>query len=63
MRIEPEELHLVGSEIYIYFPNGAGRSKLQWTKLDKILSTTSTARNWNTVEKLLAMAQEQETAR
>lgn len=58
----PEELHLVGSEIYIYFPNGAGRSKLNWSSLDKALQTTGTARNWNTVTKLLAMAESLESS-
>lgn len=60
--ISPEELHLVGSEIYIYFPNGAGRSKLNWSNLDKVLQTTGTARNWNTVTKLLAMAESLESS-
>ena len=60
--ISPEELHLVGSEIYIYFPNGAGRSKLNWSNLDKTLQTTGTARNWNTVTKLLAMAEALESS-
>lgn len=55
--ISPEELHLIGSELYIYFPNGAGRSKLNWSNLDKALETTGTARNWNTVTRLLAMAE------
>jgi len=55
--ISPEELHLIGSEIYVYFPNGAGRSRLNWSSLDKTLQTTGTARNWNTVTKLLAMAE------
>ena len=60
--ISPEELHLIGSEIYTYFPNGAGRSKLNWSSLDKTLQTTGTARNWNTVTKLLAMAESLESS-
>jgi len=57
----PEELHLLGRELYIYFPNGAGKSKLPWSKIDKLLQTTGTARNWNSVTKMLAMAEEMET--
>lgn len=53
----PEELHLRGRELYIYFPNGAGKSKLPWSKLDKLVGCTGTARNWNSVTKLLAMAE------
>jgi uncharacterized protein (DUF1697 family) len=56
----PEELQLVGRELYIYFPNGAGKSKLPWSKIDKLLQTTGTARNWNSVSKMLAIAEEME---
>jgi uncharacterized protein (DUF1697 family) len=56
----PEELHLRGREFYIYFPNGAGKSKLPWSKVEKLLQTTGTARNWNSVTKMLAMAEEME---
>jgi len=59
----PEEVRLVGRELYVYFPNGAGRSRLPWSSIDKALKTTATARNWNTVEKLLAMAEEMEAAK
>src|SRR5581483_3983567 len=58
----PEELHLIGSELYIYFPNGAGRSKLPWAGLDKILGVSGTARNWNSVNAVLALAEEIEKA-
>jgi len=55
-----EELHLRGRELYIYFPNGAGRSKLPWSQLDKLVGVTGTARNWNSVTKLLEMAEQME---
>jgi uncharacterized protein (DUF1697 family) len=53
----PEELHLTGRELYVNYPEGAGRSKLTPARLDKALGTPSTARNWNTVTKLLEMAE------
>ena len=28
----PEELHAIGREVYIYFPNGIGKSKLPWSR-------------------------------
>jgi uncharacterized protein (DUF1697 family) len=43
-------------EIYLLFPNGAGGSKLTNAYFDSKLKTTSTARNWRTVLKLLEMA-------
>jgi uncharacterized protein (DUF1697 family) len=64
LRIEPdpEELRVSGRELYIYFPNGMGRSKLP-PLLDRILKNSSTARNWNTVTRLLAMAKKLEASR
>jgi uncharacterized protein (DUF1697 family) len=56
----PEELQLIGRELFIYFPNGAGQSKLPWSSLEKHLGTPGTARNWNSVTKMLAMAEEME---
>ena len=56
----PEELHLKGRELYIYFPNGAGKSKLRWSQVEKFLKVTGTARNWNSVTKMLEMAEEME---
>ena len=47
----PEEVHLQSREIYIYFPDGAGKSKLPWAKIAELLKTTGTARNWNSVTK------------
>jgi uncharacterized protein (DUF1697 family) len=56
----PEELHLKGRELYIYFPNGAGRSKLPWSSVERFLKVTGTARNWNTVTSMLKLAEEME---
>jgi uncharacterized protein (DUF1697 family) len=53
---EPEELYINGRELYIYFPNGMGRSKLSISRIEKALKTAGTSRNWNTVRKLLDMA-------
>ena len=57
VKANPEELHMDGREIYIYFPNGMGRSKLSTVALERTLKTPGTARNWNSVTKLLAMAE------
>jgi uncharacterized protein (DUF1697 family) len=53
----PEELRACGRELYIYFPNGMGRSKLQLKRIESALKATGTARNWNTVTKLLEIAE------
>ena len=58
----PEELRLQGRDLYIYFPDGQGRSKLT-PVLGRILKNTGTGRNWNTVTKLLEMAEELEASK
>jgi uncharacterized protein (DUF1697 family) len=62
LRMPPEELHLDGREMFVYFPNGQSKSMLPMAKVDRALGTTGTGRNWNTVVKLLAMADELEIA-
>ena len=53
---DPEELHIDGRELYIYFTNGMARPTLSLPKVEKALRTSGTSRNWNTVRKLLEMA-------
>ncbi len=49
---------LKGSEVYLYCPNGVGRTKLTNAYFDSVLGTTSTGRNWRTVLKLAEMSAE-----
>ena len=62
IKCDPEELRIEGRELYIYFPNGIGRSKLSWAGLEKTLKTPGTARNWNSVTKMLEMAESLEAS-
>jgi uncharacterized protein (DUF1697 family) len=62
LKDHPEELHLKGRELYIYFPNGVGQSKLPWSKVEKLTKVAGTARNWNSVTRMLAIAEEMESA-
>ena len=59
LAVEPERLVAVGRELYTWHPDGVGRSKL-WAKMASRsgLGVRGTARNWNTVTTLLAMADE-----
>ena len=57
-----EELRLDGRELYIYFPNGMGRSKLWPGLVERTLQTSGTGRNWNTVMKLLEIAEKLEAS-
>jgi uncharacterized protein (DUF1697 family) len=55
--IAPEELHIDGREVFIYFTNGMARPKLPWTQVGKFLKTPATGRNLTSVRKLLAIAE------
>jgi uncharacterized protein (DUF1697 family) len=44
---------LRGRELYLHLPNGVARTKLSNAYLDRTLDTTSTLRNWRTVQALL----------
>jgi uncharacterized protein (DUF1697 family) len=60
IKADPEELFIDGREVYIYFPNGLARPKLAWSTIAKMLGTSGTARNWNSVTKLLEIAEQLE---
>lgn len=47
--------------LYVYYPDGMGRSKFDHPLIERKLKLSATGRNWNTVTKLLALAQNQET--
>jgi len=54
----PERIHISGENVYLTYPNGIGRSKLTGALLEKHLGVLGTARNWNTLTKLLEIAEE-----
>jgi uncharacterized protein (DUF1697 family) len=47
-----ENYYTNGDLIYIYYHDGAGRSKFTNNYIEKKLKVTSTARNWNTILKM-----------
>ncbi len=51
----PEILRGDGRHLYMYYPNGQGTSKAG-AIVGRILKTPGTARNWNTILKLSALA-------
>ena len=55
-RSPPDRFIVRGREIYLCFPGGSARSRLTNDYFDRRLGTVSTARNWRTVQKLLALA-------
>ena len=59
LQAEPEQVVVLGRELYTWHPDGVARSQL-WAKLssERWLGVTGTARNWTTVTTLLGMADE-----
>ena len=55
--LAPDRVRVAGKEIYFYFPNGVSGSSLWKHNLDRVLGISGTMRNWNTLNKLLAMAE------
>lgn len=53
---EPDRFETRGREIYLAYPNGSGRSKLNHSLLERRLGVRATARNWRTVQKLVELA-------
>ena len=55
--VSPEQFVVTGKELYAWLPGGVQRSKLN-PLIERTLGVRATARNWNTVERLLELADE-----
>ena len=54
---ENERYEINGKEIYLYCPNGYGRTKLNNVNIERKLKTIATTRNWKTTLKLYELSQ------
>jgi uncharacterized protein (DUF1697 family) len=52
----PDEFTINGKEVYVFCPNGYGKTKLTNTFFENKLKVTATTRNWRTVNELLKIA-------
>ena len=57
VKSKSEEFELVKNVFYLYAPDGIGRSALA-SNVEKCLGVPVTARNWNTVSKLITMVKQ-----
>ena len=48
-----ESIQFVGHELFLYYPSGIGRSKLTNALIESKLKMSGTARNANTLKKLI----------
>lgn len=51
-----EDARLVGDGLWMDYPAGQGKSKVTPAHVDKAMGSPTTARNWNTVQKLAELA-------
>lgn len=51
-----DQYEILGREVYLYCPNGYGKTLLSNTFFEKQLKVAATTRNWKTVNTLYAMA-------
>ncbi|OLD14089.1 MAG: hypothetical protein AUI50_00290 [Crenarchaeota archaeon 13_1_40CM_2_52_14] len=58
LNAHPDQFGVSGREIYLYCPNGYGRSKVSNLALEKALSVGATTRNWNTLNTLARISSE-----
>lgn len=57
---QPDEARSIDRHLYVYYRNGAARSKLTTNMLERHLGVTATGRNWSTVLKLNEMLLQRE---
>lgn len=57
-RSPDDRFHLDGTELWVHYPNGSGRSRLDLAYIERALGVGGTARNFRTVTKLLEISAE-----
>ena len=57
-KLSGEEISISDSAVYLYCPNGYGKSKLSNSFLETKLKVGATTRNWKTTNELLKIAQQ-----
>ncbi|MXY77603.1 MAG: DUF1697 domain-containing protein [Acidimicrobiia bacterium] len=50
----PEAIAIEGTEAYVWSPNGVAAMTLSYAYLERRLDVAATARNWNTINKIVA---------
>jgi uncharacterized protein (DUF1697 family) len=52
----PDKFIIIGKEIFIFCPNGFGRTKLYTNFFEKKMGVIGTARNWKTITTILGLS-------
>jgi uncharacterized protein (DUF1697 family) len=54
--VAPEQVAVVGSDVFLRYPEGLGRARLTSALVERHLGVAGTNRNWRTVTKLVELA-------
>jgi uncharacterized protein (DUF1697 family) len=57
----PDKFKIIDKEIFIYCPNGFGRTKLYTNFFENKMKVIGTARNWKTITTILGLAVKQQS--
>ena len=57
----PDKFKIIDREIFLYCPNGFGRTKLYTNFFENKMGVTGTARNWKTMTTILGLAVKQQS--
>lgn len=58
----PDKFKVIGSDIFIYCPNGFGRTKLYTNFFENKMKIMGTGRNWKTINNILEIAENKKPA-
>jgi uncharacterized protein (DUF1697 family) len=53
----PDKFAIIEREVFVYCPNGFGRTKLYTNFFEKKMGVIGTGRNWNTIKALIDLAE------
>jgi uncharacterized protein (DUF1697 family) len=53
----PDKFKIIGKEIFIYCPDGFGKTKLYTNFFERKMHIAGTGRNWNTINAILGIAE------
>ena len=54
-RSPPDEFTVIDRAVHLLYRNGAGKTKLTSAYFERALSTMMTVRNWNTIQRMVAL--------
>jgi uncharacterized protein (DUF1697 family) len=58
--VAPDEVEVVGSDVFVRYPNGIQGARLSAAQLERRIGVPGTMRNWRTVTKLVELAAAQQ---